>query len=164
MNGTRVGANHYFKPTAAISRAEFLVTAMHAAGIGEADVAAYSKTPFADDEAIPTSMRGYVALAAERKYISGRTVEGQFCFCPDEPITRAEAAVILSNIIGYATEDTVTVFADASSLPAWSEQALTSLSALGILVPMDGNAHPTATMTRADTAEWLTRTTRLVTR
>ena len=162
MNGTRVGASHYFKPTAAISRAEFLVTAMHAAGIGEADVASYTKTPFADDESIPAAMRGYVALAAERKYISGKTVDGQLCFCPSEKISRAEAAVILSNIIGYATEDTVTAFADADTLPAWSEQALTSLSALGILVPMDGNAYPAAGMTRADTAEWLTRTVRLV--
>jgi len=162
MNGTRVGADHYFKPTASISRAEFLVTAMHAAGMGEADVAAYTKTPFADDASIPASMRGYAALAAERGYVSGKTVEGQLCFCPDEPISRAEAAVILSNIIGYATEDTVTAFADASALPAWSVEALTSLSALGILVPMDGNANPAATMTRADTAEWLTRTVMLV--
>lgn len=162
MNGTRVGSNHYFKPTASISRVEFLVTAMHAAGIGEADVAAYSQTSFADNESIPASMRGYVALAAERKYISGKTVDGELCFCPDEKISRAEAAVILSNIIGYATEDTVTVFADANTLPAWSESAMTSLSALGILVSPDGNAHPTATMTRADTAEWLTRTVTLI--
>ena len=162
MNGTRVGATHYFKPTAAISRAEFLVTAMHAARIGEADVAAYTQTPFADDASIPVSMRGYVALAAERKYISGKTVDGQLCFCPDETISRAEAAVILSNIIGYATEDTVTAFADAATLPAWSTKALTSLSALGILVPMDGNAYPAATMTRADAAEWLTRTVKLI--
>ena len=94
--------------------------------------------------------------------LSGKTVDGQLCFCPNDKISRAEAAVILSNIIGYAVEDTVTAFADASTLPAWSGEALTSLRALGILQCPDGNAHAGKTMTRGDTAEWLDRTVQLM--
>ena len=77
-------------------------------------------------------------------------------------ITRAEAAVVLSNIIGYAVEDTVTAFADADTLPTWSGEALTSLRALGILQCPDGNARAGEAMTRGDTAEWLCRTVKLM--
>lgn len=162
MNGTRVGNECYFKPTEGMSRAEFLATAMQAAGITAADVAEYHRTSFADNDTIPVAMRPYVAYAAQKKYIGGKTVDGKLCFCPDEVITRAEAAVILSNIIGYAVQDTVTAFADADALPAWSNQALTSLRALGILLAPDGKANARDPMTRAETAAWLARTVQLM--
>lgn len=162
MNGTQVGKDCYFKPTEGISRAEFLVTAMNAAGITAEDIKGVTSTDFADNDEIPTAMRGYVAVAAQRGWINGKTVDGQKCFCPNETITRAEAAVILSNIIGYAKQTAVTAFADADKVPTWSMQALTSLRSLGVLVTTDGNADARATMTRGETAEWLCRTMQLM--
>ena len=162
MNGTQVGSELYFKPDESISRVEFLVTAMQAAGISADTVASSACPDFADATDIPTAMRPFVGYAVEKQYVNGRTVDGQLCFRPNDSITRAEAAVILSNIIGYAVEDTVTTFADADTLPTWSEEALTSLRALGILTAPDGNARPTAIMTRADTAGWLHRSMRLM--
>lgn len=161
MNGTRVGANTYFKPAEAMSRVEFLVTAMHAAGIGEKDIAGLSAPSFADASAIPDTMAGYVSLAVRRGYVTGKEIDGKLCFCPDETITKAEAAVILSNIIGYAKQTTVTAFADTDDMPAWSAKALTSLKSLGIHMPEDGNADARSLMTRADTALWLDRTIRI---
>ncbi len=163
MNGTQVGADAYFKPAEAISRVEFLVTAMHAAGIGSEDVKGLSAPSFADADAIPETMAQYVSLAVRRGYVTGKEVNGQLCFCPDETISRAEAAVILSNIIGYATQTTVTAFADADAMPAWSVKALNSLRSLGILAPADGQADAGSRMTRADTAQWLDRTIRVMT-
>lgn len=162
MNGTRVGAECYFKPDEGITRAEFLVTAMNAAGLTAADVEKLSTTSFADNEDIPASMRGYVALAAQRGHITGKTVGGKLCFVPHETITRAEAAVILSNIIGYARQTAVTAFADADDVPAWSMPAMTSLRSLGVLVTTDGHAEARATMTRGETAAWLCRTMQLM--
>ncbi len=162
MNGTRVGGETYFKPAESISRVEFLVTAMQAAGITAADVADLGDPSFADAASIPAAMRPFVSYAAQKNYIGGKTVDGKLCFKPDDPITRAEAAVILSNIIGYAVEDTVTAFADEAAMPAWSGEALTSLRALGILTCPDGNAHAGKTMTRGDTASWLYKTIRLM--
>lgn len=162
MNGTKVGGETYFKPDESISRMEFLVTAMQAAGITADTVAAAGEPSFADSTDIPAAMRPYVAYAAQKNYIGGKTVDGRLCFKPHESITRAEAAVILSNIIGYAVEDTVTAFADEDTLPAWSGEALTSLRALGILVTPDGNAHAGKTMTRATTAAWLNKTIQLM--
>jgi hypothetical protein len=162
MNGTRVGSEAYFKPEETISRVEFLVTALQAAGV-TADTVASAKLPdFADAEEIPAAMRPYVAYAVEKNYIGGKVRDGQNRFLPNESISRAEAAVVLSNIIGYAVENTVTAFADAEALPAWSEEALTSLRALGILDIPDGHARPSEVMTRACTALWLWRTVRLM--
>ncbi len=162
MNGTQVGTECYFKPNESISRVEFLVIAMQAAGIQSTDVSGLGDPSFADNASIPTAMRPYVSYAAQKNYIGGKTVDGKLCFCPDEAITRAEAAVILSNVIGYASENTVTAFADADAMPAWSAQALISLRALGILSAPDGNANATTAMTRSDTAAWLDKTIRLM--
>ena len=162
MNGTKVGGETYFKPTESISRLEFLVTAMQAAGITADTVASAGDPSFADRDDIPVAMRPFVAYAAQKNYIGGKTIDGKLCFKPNDTITRAEAAVILSNIIGYAVEDTVTAFADADSMPVWSGEALTSLRALGILVTPDGNAHAGQTMTRATTAAWLCRSMQLM--
>ncbi len=162
MNGVRVGVENYFKPQEAMSRVEFLVTAMTAAGISTSDLDGLSAPSFADKNDIPASMQGYVSLAVQRGYVGGKQVNGQLCFKPNESISRAEAAVILSNIIGYANKTTVSAFADESDLPAWSVKAMTSLKALGILAPTDGNANASATMTRADTAVWLNRTMKVM--
>ena len=162
MNGTRVGSETYFKPSASVSRLEFLVTAMEAAGITAETVATAAAPELADMESIPEAMRSYVSYAMQKGYIGGKSVDGKLYFRPDEQIARAEAAVVLSNIIGYAVEDTVTAFADEQSMPVWSEQAFTSLRALGVLQCPDGNAHAEKIMTRGDTAEWLYRTVRLI--
>lgn len=162
MNGTRVGGETYFKPSEAISRVEFLVTALQAAGITADRVAGLGDPSFADTADIPVAMRPYVSYAVQKSYVGGKAGENGLCFQPNDPITRAEASVILSNIIGYAVEDTVTAFADVQTLPAWSTEALTSLRALGILSCPDGNAHPGMTMTRGDTAVWLCKTVQLM--
>lgn len=162
MNGTQVGNSSYFKPADAISRVEFLVTAMHTAGINDATVSTLGDPSVSDVEAIPAAMRPYVSYALQKNYIAAKTVNGKPTFDPNASISRAEAAVILSNIIGYATEDTVTAFADRDALPAWSNQALTSLRALGVLAAPDGKANASTTMTRENTAVWLSRTIHLM--
>lgn len=167
MNGTQVGNSCYFKPNENISRVEFLVTAMNVAGINEevldaAGIKSNAPTGFDDNDEIPESMRGYVKLASTRGYIQGKNVDGKLVFAPHESITRAEAAVILSNIIGYANQTAVSAFADAQSVPTWSMQALSSLRSLGILGCPDGNAGASVVMTRGESAEWLCKTMQLI--
>ena len=162
MNGTQVGKDCYFKPEDEISRVEFLVTAMSAAGITEEDVEKYVSSGFDDNSDIPTSMRGYVALAKQRGYVGGKTVDGKVKFMPNESISRAEAAVILSNVIGYANKTTVTAFADTENIPSWADRAMTSLYALGILDAYSGDANPSAKIDRGTTAVWLAATMQLM--
>ncbi len=153
MSGTQVGSKYYFYPEGSVTRAEFLVMAMHAAGI--TSVPTCYDTGFADDEEIPASMKGYVATAYAMKYISGSIVEGELCFMPNEEITRAQAAVILSNIVGLCDVAVTPTFADGSEIPVWASEAIYSLNAAGIMVPSDGYIAATSPITREQTAEML---------
>ena len=153
MSGAQVGNGYYFYPERTVSRAEFLVMAMNAAGI--TDVPDCEATVFADDGDIPQTMKGYIATAHEMKYISGTLSNGLLCFLPNEPITRAEAAVMLSNIVGLCEVPVTPTFADQSEIPAWAGEAIYSLNAAGIMTSADGYISPTAAITRADTAEML---------
>ncbi len=150
MSGTQVGSQFYFYPEKTVSRAEFLVMAMHAAGI--TDVPACSATSFFDDADIPPSMKGYVAAAYSLGYISGTNVSGELCFLPNEDITRAEAAVIVGNIVGLCDVSVLPVFADHSDIPVWASDAIYSLHSIGVLSADDGYISPVSKITRADTA------------
>lgn len=153
MSGTQVGNQHYFYPDQTVTRAEFLVMAMNAAGI--TDVPVCYDTKFADDAEIPSSMKGYVATAYAMKYISGSISNGELCFLPNEEITRAQAAVILSNIVGLCDVAVTPTFADGSEIPAWASEAIYSLNAAGIMTTQDGYIEASAKLTREQTAQML---------
>jgi len=155
MSGTQVGDAHYFYPERSISRVEFLVMAMHAAGID--DLPDCNQTVFADDGDIPNTMKGYVAAAHELGYVSGTLANGVLCFLPHEEITRAQAAVIVSNIVGLCDVPLIPTFADSSEIPVWARESIYSLNTAGIMTESDGCIAPTAKMTREDTAVMLLR-------
>ena len=153
MSGAQMGNGYYFYPDRTVTRAEFLVMAMNATGI--TDLPDRETTVFADDADIPETMKGYVAVAYEMKYISGTLADGKLCFLPNEPITRAEAAVMLSNIVGMCDVAVTPTFADQSEIPAWAGEAIYSLHAAGIMTESNGYISPTSAITRAETAQML---------
>ena len=153
MSGVQVGNQQFFYPDRTVSRVEFLVMAMNAAGIS--DVPKSDATIFVDDDQIPKAMKGYVAAAYEMKYISGTLKDGKLCFLPNEEITRAQAAVMLSNIVGLCDVAVTPTFADGSDIPTWAVEAVYSLHAAGIMNGQDGYIAPTETVTRAQSAEML---------
>ena len=153
MSGTQVGNRYYFYPEQTVSRVEFLVMAMNAAGITE--VPDCTATVFADDAEIPSTMKGYVAAAYEMKYISGTLSDGKLCFLPNEEITRAQAAVMLSNIVGLCDVPVTPTFADTSEIPVWATEAIYSLGAAGIMTGQGGYITPMAKITREQTAQML---------
>ena len=156
MNGRQIGNNYYFDPEKEITRAEFVITAMNAIGIKS--VPSVEKTAFYDDEDIKPEMKGYIALAYSKGYISGSVIDGNLCFRPDEAIKTSEAAVIISNMIGYASPKVTTVFADASEIPTWSSKAIESLYTLGILESPDNVSGATEVITRGKLAKLLNKT------
>ena len=153
MSGTQVGSLHYFYPDREVSRADFCVMAMNA--IGMTEVAPADKTVFADDVTIPNSAKGYIATAYELGYIKGLYRDDTLCFEPNRAITRAEAAVMLSNMIGASAPTIAPSFADADSVPTWASPSLSALTSMGILDTEDGKAMPMSAVTRADAAEML---------
>lgn len=160
MSGAQVGNQHYFYPNETVTRAQFLVMAMNAAGI--TDVPACSDTGFFDDADIADSMKGYVATAYSLGYISGTNVRGEVCFLPDEAITRAQAAVMLDRILDTSRSAVSPTFADEDAIPVWAREAVYSLHAAGILSADDGCILATASITREQTARILDAVMRYV--
>ena len=155
MNGERVGDNYYFRPDGEVSRVDFLVSAMKTLGI--TSVPSASVTPFADDGAIGEEQKGYVNVAYAKGYISGIKENGGTYFCPDDKITLSEAAVIISNIIGYASPDIIPTFNDIDKLPDFAERAVISLHGLGIIECFDNTLGANEIIDRADMAKLLSK-------
>lgn len=153
MEVDAVGGALYFRPNDEISREDFLVTVMKALGAGEAEPC---MTVFADHTDMEPDSTGYVARAYNLGIIKGVQESDGLYFHPTASITRAEAAVILNAIIGAEEPDTVPVFADTQSVPAWARGSLYALSDAGIFTGTGaGNLSPNASLSRAQTAQIL---------
>ena len=153
MSGTQVGNQYYFYPDQTVSRVEFLVMVMNAAGIK--DVPTCTATSFSDDAEIPETMKGYVAMAYSLGIINGQEKDGVLCFAPNETLTRAEAAVMLENLLEPDQVPALSVFADHSVIPVWAADAMYSLNAVGIMTSANGYIAPDSSVTRAEAAQML---------
>lgn len=147
------GGSLYFRPDEEISREDFLVTVMKSLGAGEIEPCT---TVFADHSDISPEATGYINRAYNLGIIKGVPENGNLYFRPAGAITRAEAAVILNAILGAEEPETVPVFADQSSVPAWAQGSLYALSNAGIFSGTGaGNLSPNASLSRAQTAQIL---------
>ena len=156
MSGTQVGNYTYFYPSTAVSRAEFTVMAMNAMGITE--LSPTGATVFSDDAEIPSQMRDYIATAYNLGYIHGIEKDGTLYFEPNREITRAEAAVMLSNMIDAATPTFKPSFEDSDDIPTWAEASVNSMNYMGVLsIDSDNNISPTSAVTRGDAADILNK-------
>ena len=151
MSGTQVGSSTYFYPESTVTRGEFVVMAMKTLGITE--VAPVSQSVFSDDASFSPSTRNFVSAAYELGYLHGEfSSDGSLCFYPERAITRAEAAVILANMIDAATPTITPVFEDSAEIPTWAAPSIYSLGAMGILPTSQGNISPRSPLTRGDAA------------
>ena len=146
-----------FNPNTEVTRGDFLAMALISAG-KEKEIAFTGVTSFADDESIPMNIKSYAEYAAVNGIINGYTLEdGSRIFASNEPVTRAEAAVIVDRILALpASGADISVFADFSSVPMWADSAISNLTACGIFNGTGfGEIMPDSHITRAETAEIL---------
>lgn len=142
-----------FCPEDSVTREEFVAMAMKAL-----DVATLtdSNTSFADNSSIDIKYRPYVATAQRLGYINGKDVDGVMCFDPKGNITKAEAAVVINNILGLEEGEYVTTFADDRTIPTWAKSAIYALTSAGVF---NGNGEgviaPSAVLSRAQTVQML---------
>lgn len=116
----------YFSPDSQVSRLDFLVTCMNV--LGADNIPTVSNTGFDDDESISEKYKGYVYSASKLGIINGVKNAEKTEFSPAKAVTKAEAAVMLNNIIGYKAETVKNV----SSAPNWAEEAVCAMYELGI--------------------------------
>lgn len=150
MSYTEENGEKLFNPTEKTSRLEFLVGLMDACGAKNLPTA--PNTGFADSDEVAAEYRSYVYSASKLGIINGIKSDAGMCFMPDEPITKAQAAVMVNSIIGYEAER------DASygdSVPAWAESSVDALYEIGVIDTAGGEMRANDTLTRADAAQIL---------
>ena len=127
--------------------------AMSVAGLE--DLEGITLTGFSDDDAIPTWAKGAVSAALKAGVVQGtRDENGAPVFGASKNISRAEAAVMLNNLLDI-TDVPVAVFsADSPNYSA--AQAAANLSASGIIrSETAGVAQLSESLTMADAAGML---------
>ncbi len=77
-------------------------------------------------------------------------------FRPNDPITRAEMATVLTKIVGYTAAGTNS-FSDVDS-GKWYYDAVLKLATAGIMLGSDGRARPEDSITREEAATLISRT------
>ncbi len=154
MLGAIEGDGMYFYPDKTLTRGEFLVMAMKAAGIAPA--AGVTKTWFDDDDKIPATIKKYVATAALYGYVNGSFDGTGLYFHPEREVTRAEAAVMMNAILSVRSPEVRPVFADAKEIPVWARESVYALHEAGIFSTAEGNSISAGKpLSRADAAEAL---------
>lgn len=131
MNGTQVGNVRYFYPNRGVTRCEFVVMALKAAGV--TSLPTVSDTGFYDDADIPEALKPYIAVAARAGYISGSSWNGNKYFLPDAPMTIAEASTVCALMLGLDTSAAVPAFAGEGTAPVWAKQAIGLMVERGLL-------------------------------
>lgn len=145
---------NYFSPTDSVTREEFLVAVMNL--FGAKDVPVIKNSGFTDDNAISTTAKSYVASAYFLGIVSGDIEGGKIYFRPQDSITKAEAAVMVNNILGFEPTVSTSAFSDSEEIPVWAESSLCALAELGILKPESaGNIGANDTLTKAQVAQIL---------
>ena len=150
MQGRIAGDETLFDPAGTVTKAEFVVMAMKAAGI--APRAGLSHTFFDNDQEIPEEIRGYLATAQKMGIVVGTFDERGLTFDPDAPISGAEAATVVHRALGNH-DAAVPVGLVASDVPVFARAAVATLEGTGLLDGIDRAALTGKTpLTRADAA------------
>ena len=145
-----------FEPDEQVTRLEFLVAAMNV--FKAARIPEIEDCGFADDSEVPAEYKGYVYSAAKLGIVNGINGDKGRCFRPNEYITRAEASVILNNIIGY-TATTVGSFED---VPKWAGEAVSAMYELGVYGLENGKTASSEYLNRGDASEMFFKIDRLL--
>lgn len=155
-SGRQIGGNLCFEPDAEVGRGEFLVMAMHLLGAGSAE--SQLSSGFSDESQTPVWMRPYIVSALRSGMISGVRGEDGMVFRPTLSLTRAEAAVMLQNILDLPSGSTAAFAGDESPVPVWAQEAVSALTQSGIPVDIPVSAEP---ITRLECAAMLCEVSRL---
>ena len=152
MDGRLIGDGVYFMPEKNVTVAEFVAMAMKSAGISPSED---TLTFFDDDADIPMPLKGYIATAQKMGIVTGDFADGKLLLRPTDNITRAEAAVVMANILDIDMSCELPTFNDASSVPVWARSSVSLLCYVGIFDSESETISADAPLTKADTASYL---------
>ena len=153
--GEKIGNKEYFQPEKTVSRGEFMAMLVKTLDLPTEDSASA-----AIPEDTPQWLRPYLAAAMRAGLTAGWPETESGSFCADEPITGAEAAVMVQNALDLNVsqeilEETEAAVTETAEIPAWAALSLTAMAENGI------EFHAAEAMTRAVTAQILYQVSKL---
>ncbi|GBF76506.1 hypothetical protein PA598K_04980 [Paenibacillus sp. 598K] len=107
---------------------------------------------------------GHWSEQAVRKAASLKLIQGypDGKFRPDQAVTRAQFAVMLSNALKLNTAETALPFSDGEQIPQWARAAVAQTAAAGLITGYeDGSFGASAVVTRSQMAVMLQRALRI---
>lgn len=149
--GETVAESTCFCPEKVVTRGEFVTMLVKALDIPTDEALTYTGY----DDQIPQWLQPYLAAAVRAGLTAG--LPEQDTFGAEEPITGAEAAVLLQNALDLKA-DTQAMAQEDSPIPAWAQMPLAALTRSGIELDA-GSA-----MTRGQTAQVLYQAAQIATK
>lgn len=160
MTGESIGGCSFFRPTQTVTRSEFIAMA---ASIAELPIEPTEQTDFADDAGLSPWAKPFVSTAAASGLVNGyQTTGGLNEIRGQNPITLAEASVIINNLLSESMDGLQFTLADTHSDMDWARSAISSLDRLDILSPLTTMQNDDSPITRQDACEMLYRAMRLM--
>lgn len=160
MTGESIGGCSFFRPTQTVTRSEFIAMA---ASIAELPIEPTEQTDFADDAGLSPWAKPFVSTAAASGLVNGyQTTGGLNEIRGQNPITLAEASVIINNLLTESMDGLQFTLADTHSDMDWARSAISSLDRLDILSPLTTMQSDDSPITRQDACEMLYRAMRLM--
>ena len=145
--GESVAQNPCFSPDKAVTRGEYVTMLVRALEIPTDEALSY--TGYADE--IPQWLKPYLAAAVRSGLTEG--LPEREIFGADEPVTVAEAAVMLQNALDLTADSEA--MAVEGDLPDWAANAVAVMNANGFALSADGF------LTRGEAAKMLYQATQL---
>ena len=140
-----------FRPNNMITRAEFVVLVNNAMG--------YTKSGYAYFSDVPSHYWGKNAIqtGVAAGYISG---DGNGIFRPNDPVTRQEAAAMISRILDLKQNESLAYrYTDSYAISNWAKGVVGAVSEAGIMAGYpDGSFGPNKVLTRAEAVLALDKT------
>lgn len=157
LRGEQIGGVNFLYPEKPVSRAQFVAMAARLCRL-TVPTAAVS-TGMADHQEIPVWARATMAAAIDSALITGeQQASGNRVVRADDPITRAEAAVILNRMLALSDDGRTPGYTDAAALPDWAAQAVVNTVEAGYLtLDAGGSFDPARPLTRTEAAGCLYR-------
>ncbi|MDY5016561.1 MAG: Ig-like domain-containing protein [Eubacteriales bacterium] len=148
FEGAKLGGVSYLEPEKLLTRGELIAMAVALAGETPVPVV---NTGYADDAAIPAWAKPFAAAALKTGFAAGETTADGAVLRAGEPVTRAEAAVILCRAAGLSGAAPTGTLSDDGTIPVWARESASDAAELGILeTGPDGGFDASGTMTREE--------------
>ena len=160
MTGERIGDCYFFRPTQTVTRSEFIAMA---AALADLPIEPTEQTDFADDEGLSSWAKPYISTAAASGLVSGYpTNAGLSEIRGQNPITLAEASVIVGNLLGQSMNGLQYTLSTPSNDMDWAQQAISTLDRLDVISPLTALRSDSDPITRQDACEMLYRSMQLL--